>query len=326
MHPSDTQQRNEGEPRARPPIDLDAGRRTFFKASGLALASATLLGTDVFSPDAFAQSAAPTDVQILNFALNLEYLEGEFYSRAVSNIGLESQDTTGVGGDPGPVSGGRKVSFSNPLVVDIANEIANDEIAHIRFIRRTLGGSAAARPAIDIDGAFTAAARAAGVVGPGETFDPYASDVNFLLGAYMFEVGVTAYHGAAPLISSKEILRSAAGIMAVEAYHYSSIRTMLFSMQSADPTLPIFQDTRLISALRYTLSNPNTGVPDDQGIAPDQSTISNGPPTMGNLVPTDGDSLTFARIQPQVLNIVYGARDASKGQFFPNGINPGNAS
>jgi hypothetical protein len=316
---------------ANPPrtIDLDAGRRAFFKASGLAVAAASVVGAGVLTGSpAEAQTAGPTDVQILNFALNLEYLEAQFYCIAVSGQGLTTADTVGVGGSvPGGVSGGRKATFSDPLVADYANEIANDEIAHVRFLRRALGKSAVGQPNLDIGGAFTTAAVAAGVIQQGQTFDPYADDVSFLLGSYIFEdVGVTAYHGAAPLLSNKDYLRAAAGILAVEAYHAGIIRTTLFAKQMANPSLPIFTATRLISALRYKLSNPDTGVPDDQGISPSESTISNGPATFCNLVPTDGDSLAFARIPPQVQNIVYGAQGATKGLFFPVGMNPGNPS
>jgi hypothetical protein len=316
---------------ANPPreINLDAGRRAFFKASGLAMASASMIGIDALAgAPAEAQTAGLTDVQILNFALNLEYLEANFYSIAVSGQGLTFNDTVGVGGSsPGGVIGGRKATFTDPLVADYANEIANDEIAHVRFLRRALGSSAVGQPNIDIGGAFTTAAVAAGVIQQGQTFDPYADDVSFLLGSYIFEdVGVTAYHGAAPLISNKDYLRAAAGILSVEAYHAGIIRTTLFAKQMANPSLPIFTATRLISALRYKLSNPGTGVADDQGIAASESTISNGPATFSNLVPTDGDSLAFARLPSQVSNIVYGAQGATKGLFFPVGLNPGNPS
>ena len=136
--------------------------------------------------DAVAASSAPTDDEILNFALNLEYLESQFYQYAVFGTGLAANMLTGTG-TQGAVIGGRAVSFSDPVVAQYAREIAKDEIAHVAFLRAALGSAAVAQSAIDIggtdpNGAFSTAARAAGLVGPGVAFDPYASDENFLLG------------------------------------------------------------------------------------------------------------------------------------------------
>lgn len=91
------------------------------------------------------------------------------------------------GASNGATSGGRQVTFTDPVVAQYAREIAADEVAHVAFLRNALGSVAVAQPAIDISaaGPFTAAARAAGVVGPTGSFGPYASDENFLLGAFI---------------------------------------------------------------------------------------------------------------------------------------------
>lgn len=295
---------------AKPTFDLEAGRRAFLKTAGMGTALAAIAA--VSSGEAQAASA-DYDVAILNFALNLEYLEAEFYQRAVYGVGLPSSLTGGIGTQGGGVRGGSKVPFSNPVIQDLAAEIANDEKNHVIFLKNALGSKAVAEPIISLDTSFTALATAAGIPG---TFNPYGDDVSFLLAAYVFEdVGTTAYNGAAPFITSKAYLAAAASILAVEAYHAATIRTTLFSQQNGTVT----GITGLISALRAKLSQ----AADDQGIGASESTLAGGFPSPANITPTDANSLVFARTPRQVLNVVYGGIGASSGVFFPNGANGG---
>lgn len=119
--------------------------------------------------------------------------------------------------------------------------------------------------------------------------------------------------GAAPLIANKTYLASAAGILAVEAYHASVFRTKLTEVANTIVPpygVPVSAIVQGISNLRAKLSKAN----DDQGI------ISATPGGV-NIVPTDSNSITFARTPGQVLAIVYGMNNATKGLFFPNGTN-----
>ena len=261
-------------------------------------------------------TTSSVDLDVLNFALNLEYLEAQFYSFAAFGTGLSADI---VGSSPGAVTGGRKVNFTDPLVAAYAREIAADEIAHVKFLRTAIGSTAVAQPALNIDGsstgAFTAAARAAQVIGASEVFDPYASDEAFLLGAYIFEdVGVTAYKGGAPLLTSKVYLEAAAGILAAEAYHAGLIRTVLYA-KGIDATNLLRVNANKISDARDSLdgtmgnnANLDEGITNTDGSA--------------NLVPTDGNGIAFSRTTGQVLNIVYLNKAATtSGGFFPSGLN-----
>ena len=284
-----------------------ADRRQFMKtasAAGLGLVGAGFLaGMEAPSASAAVESNSISDSAILNFALNLEYLEAEFYSYAVFGSGLPSNLTHGKG-RRGPVEGGRAVPFKSKGIKQFAAEIAKDEYEHVRFLRGALGGAAVARPEINIKSSFSAAATAAGLIKPGQHFDVYANEDNFLLGAFIFEdVGVTAYKGAAPLISNRTYLGAAAGILAVEAYHAANIRTVLYDRGLAAAA-------NAISTARDSLDGPTD---DDQGIT------LNG---KANIVPTDSNGLAFGRSPGQVLNIVYlTPKVANSGGFYPHGVN-----
>ena len=284
--------------------DNNNDRRRFLRTAGV-----TTMGLMVASqlvpnlmPAAMAQGTL-TDADILNFALNLEYLEAEFYVRAAFGRGLADADTTGTG-TRGEVSGGRQVPFATEAIRQYAIEIARDEEAHVKFLRAALADAKVARPAIDIMQSFTNAARAAGVIGGTQTFDPYADENSFLLAAFIFEdVGVTAYKGAARFLQNKDFLEAAAGLLAVEAYHASLVRTILFARGLSTPV-------RQISDLRDAVDGTDDR---DQGII--------GPDGLSNIVPTDANGLAFSRTPRQVLSIVYLQENATQGGFFPAGVN-----
>jgi hypothetical protein len=319
-------------------FDAIAGRRNerrnflrFAGGSALAIGGATLLSACGSDDSDLAPGPTPTptpapaatlnDADILNFALNLEYLEAQFYAFAAFGVGLNASLLTGTG-TQGAVTGGAQVPFQDTVVREYAREIAIDEVAHVAFLRTALGTAAVAQPAIDISagtaaapGAFTAAARAAGVVGPTGVFNPYADDNSFLLGAYIFEdVGVSAYKGAAALIANKTYLEAAAGILAAEAYHAGLIRTILYrkGLQTPNPIPSLITAANQISDARDSLDGSSD---DDQG-------ITGSDPTISNIVPTDANGLAYSRSVAQVHNIVYLTPTAKiGGGFFPNGTN-----
>ena len=285
-------------------------RRKFFAAAGVAglgVAGATVLGANgAFATEGGSGKASgPSDAAILNFALNLEYLEAEFYLRAFTGQGLPDNLIDGKG-SLGQVKGGRKVDFKTKAIRDYAREITQDEKNHVAFLRTALGDAKVARPAIDIDSAFQAAAKAAGLATDAKPFDAYASEENFLLAAFVFEdVGVTAYKGAAPLIDNKTYLEAAAGILAVEAYHAANIRTSIVAKG-----MDLEQASVKISDARDSLDGSSD---DDQGVLLDGQT---------NIVPTDKNGLAFSRTAAQVLNVVYlTPKKATSGGFLPKGTN-----
>ncbi|MEA1083415.1 ferritin-like domain-containing protein [Sphingomonas sp. M6A6_1c] len=331
-------------------------RRDFFRTAIGAMA-VTAAGASALGLAGAAEAQTTTtysDQDILNFALNLEYLEAQFYAFATGGAGLAATLLTGTGTQGAAnVSGGAAVTFTDPVLARYAREIAADEVAHVTYLRTALGSSAIAQPALDLsvgpNSAFSAAAVAAKLIAAGQTFNQYGSEENFLLGAYLFEdVGVTAYKGAAPLLT-KTYIEAAAGILAVEAYHAATIRGELFRRGSVAGSA-LITSASAISDARDSLDG---GTDIDQGITPGvtaapgqilptptPTATATATPTptptptptatptpvptfaVSNIVPADANSVAYSRTPNQVLNIVYlNAAAASAGGFFPAGLN-----
>ena len=283
------------------PMFMKPSRRSLMMQS-LSLAGAIGVGgSAILALPAHAQ--AVSEVDVLNFALNLEYLEAEFYLHALYGRGLGSGDASAGSNSGGPVDGGSQVTFTSRVRRNIAMEIAQDELNHVKLLRKVLGSSAVARPRIDLVNSFAALGRASGAYPAGTTFNPFANEDAFWLGAFTFEdVGVTAYKGATPALAASAYLEAAAGILAVEAYHAGEVRSMLQERGGAVPASRIARARDMVDGPTVT----------DQGLS-NQGKV--------NIVPTDLSSVAFSRTPRQVLDVVYLANNATRGGFFPYGMN-----
>jgi Ferritin-like domain len=308
-------------------IDKALSRRKFMAGAGTVAAGALIVGCNNSTPAPTTTptptptptpttAPAVTDADILTFALNLEYLEAEYYLYGATGAGLSSTDAGS--GPAATVPATTKVSFADPYLAQYANEIAQDELNHVRFLRSALAAAGATvqpRPQIDLT-FFAGLATAAGISG---TFNPFADEDSFLTGAFVFEdVGVTAYLGAAGLISSKAYLGAAAGILGTEAYHAAEIRTIIAgNAASSSPTAAqtaALANVNLISALRGKISMGSGNM-----------SAAETPVSTSSIVAADStNAIAFARTTDQVLHIVYGGTSGNgvaRGGFFPNGLN-----
>ncbi len=170
-------------------IDVKGVSRQSFIMRG-AVAAGSVYGLSTVGPfvrEALAQDGGG-DVDILNFALTLEYLEAAFYTQALKQV-------PGLSGD----------------VKSLATEIRDNETAHVDALTKTikgLGGKPVAAPGVDFGNAFS-------------------SQKAFLKLAQTFEdTGVSAYNGAAPMIESPDVLGAAGSIVQVEARHAAAIRLL----------------------------------------------------------------------------------------------------
>ncbi len=277
------------------------GRRVVMRRAGFGLAGITAAGLLASRSAKAATANAANDEAIFNFALNFEYLGAEYYLRGVTGKGLSSFTSVTGTGKAGTANGGSLVPFRTPALAYYAQQLANDELAHVEFIREALGSVAIAEPTIDLVNSWNTLAAAAGL---GSSFNPFASEVNFMVGAYILEdVCVTALAGAADLLTIPANVSYAAGLLGAESYQAGAIRSFLADVGGGTVT-------NAISALRAEL-----GGTFDNGTNYESNPF--------NFTNVDYNGQVARRTTSQVLSIAYGSNvpGTAMGGFFPNGVN-----
>lgn len=169
------------------------GKLSRFSKS-LALSAIPLGAVSALASPVRAQSTGGI-MDVLNYALTLEYLEKDYYQRGTDQNGL--------------------IPDGRPM--DIFLQIEKHEQQHVDFLLDTieaLGGEAVEKPEFD----FTV----------GGAFDPFNNYDQFLALAQAFEdTGVRAYKGQAPAaMGSPQVLTAALAIHSVEARHASEVRRL----------------------------------------------------------------------------------------------------
>jgi hypothetical protein len=145
-----------------------------------------------FGPVNLGSNATPVD--ILNYALTLEYLEYFYYFRGVNEVSLTTAD--------------------RPLFTTLRDH----ELAHVNLLRsavQSLGGT----PVFFEVGDFNFSALG---------FNPFSSPANFMaLSQGLEDTGVRAYKGqAGALVGGGDLLTVALQIHSVEARHASAVRRL----------------------------------------------------------------------------------------------------
>ncbi|KAL2341634.1 hypothetical protein Fmac_009574 [Flemingia macrophylla] len=296
------------------------------KASVVVLLASLVLALvlpECYSSSVVVESAATppkfSDVDLLEFALNLEYLEAEFFLFGALGHGLDKVAPNLTGGGPPPF--GAKLVHLDKVAKDVFLQFAYQEVGHLRAIKNRVKGFP--RPLLDLRASTIAKLMDTAF---GQTlnppFDPYANSLNFIIASYAIPyVGLTGYVGANPLLQNATSRKLVAGLLGVEAGQDAVLRSMLYErkaqlVQPYGVRVAEFADR--ISELRNKLGK--AGVK-DEGITVHRKQGAEGR-VRGNILAGDKYSLSYARTPQEILRIVYGSGDEHvPGGFFPKGGN-----
>lgn len=255
------------------------------------------------------------DADLILVALNLEYLESEFFLFGAAGIGLDGFAPDLAAGGPPPI-GAQQANLDN-LTRDIIYQFGLQEVGHVRAIKQTIP-DAFPRVLLDLSKEVFDKTMQAALGKLPSFFDPYANSLNYLLASYLIPyVGLTGYVGANPQLQSTRARRLVAGLLAVESGQDAVIRTLLYEKKEQQVLgITVGEITAKLSDLRNKLGQ--SGIVDEGLVVPECL----GPEgnTTGNVLAGDPNSVGYARTPEQIFSIVYASGNASQpGGFFPDG-------
>ncbi|XVF38914.1 hypothetical protein REPUB_Repub20aG0143400 [Reevesia pubescens] len=272
-----------------------------------------------FLADHKNSSVPKSDLNLLEFPLNLEYLEAEFFLYGALGHGLDKVAPKLAQGGPSPI--GAKKANLDTLTKDIILQFAYQEVGHLKAIKKTVKGFP--RPQLDLSAASFAKVIDHAFGKPlNPPFDPYANSINYLIASYLIPyVGLTGYVGANPKLQGAISKRLVAGLLGVESGQDAVIRGLLYkkAKQNVSPYgIVVAEFTDRISRLRNKLGNAGTK---DEGLIVPVDSGAEGK-VVGNVLAGDQFSVAFDRTPEEILRIVYGSGNESvPGGFYPKGAN-----
>ncbi|CAL1412954.1 unnamed protein product [Linum trigynum] len=258
-----------------------------------------------------------SDVDLLEFPLNLEYLEAEFFLFGALGHGLDVYAPNLTAGGPPPI-GGRKANL-DVITRDIIEQFAWQEVGHVKAIKTSVKGFP--RPQLDLSAATFAKVINDAFGRPlSPPFDPYANGINYLIACYLIPyVGLTGYVGANPKLQGPGSRQLLAGLLAVESGQDAVIRGLLYerAMVTVRPYgITVAEFTNRISVLRNKLGS--AGIKDEGLVVP--RVLGAEGRVRGNVLAGDELSLGYGRTPEEILRIVYGGgNESSPGGFYPKG-------
>ncbi|XP_048138942.1 desiccation-related protein PCC13-62-like [Rhodamnia argentea] len=260
-----------------------------------------------------------SDVDRVQFAMNLEFLEAEFFLRGSLGQGLDSIAPYLAQGGPPPV-GGAKANL-DPVTCRIIEEFGYQEVGHLRAIYTRIGGIR--RPLLNLSAQnFEAIFDQAVGYKLQPPFNPYSNTVNYLLASYLIPyVGLVGYVGTIPYLETYNSKSLVASLLGVESGQDAVLRTLLYAradekLEPYDMTVAEF--TGRLSGLRNRLAM--CGLKDEGIMVPKELGAENR--TTSNVLSADVDSLSYSRSPPEILRIIYGSGSEYKpGGFYPDGGN-----